>query len=228
MPKKLSTNPKAEAARGRKEESKQKASADKQKAASDQEWAEAGDGSKSKGALKKEADEKKRQELAAKKAEAKKLLEAEEASLASAGKKKTPAKPAGAKVTTHQLLKDREKAAVAAADEAKAAQLAKRREVSEASYGALVEGANPNREEGVAEARSVDAAISVLSLGPDTPEDRNPEKRLKAAFAAFSDSMLPELKLEKPGLKQSQYKEMLWKLWQKSPSNPLNGPPSAS
>ena len=43
------------------------------------------------------AQEKKRQELAAKKAEAKKLLEAEEASLASAGKKKTPAKVAGQK-----------------------------------------------------------------------------------------------------------------------------------
>ena len=41
--------------------------------------------------------EKKRQELAAKKAEAKKLLEAEEASLASAGKKKTPAKVAAPK-----------------------------------------------------------------------------------------------------------------------------------
>ena len=163
--------------------------------------------------------------------------------------------------------------------------------MSEASYGALVEGANPNREEGVVEARSVDAAIAALALGPDAPEDRNPEKcappcapgalpaarrslslcggpppcltaaqalmsfmhqsrhavpavpctaradigdhavptrRVKAAFATFSDSMLPELKLEKPGLKQSQYKEMVWKLWQKSPSNPLNRPPSAS
>lgn len=43
------------------------------------------------------AQERKRQELAAKKAEAKKLLEAEEASLASAGKKKTPAKVAAPK-----------------------------------------------------------------------------------------------------------------------------------
>lgn len=79
-------------------------------------------------------------------------------------------------MTSHQLLKEREKEAAAAAGEARAAELAKRREVSEASYGALVEGANPNREEGVVEARSVDAAISALALGPDTPEDRNPEK----------------------------------------------------
>ena len=48
---------------------------------------------------------------------------------------------------------------------------------------------------------------------------------MKAAFSAFSDSMMAELKSEKPGLKQSQYKEMCWKLWQKSPSNPLNRPP---
>ncbi len=153
MPKKISTNPKAEAARDRKADSKDKASAEKSKAAQDREWAEAGEGSKNKAALKKEAEvrrfiwqscargccsaalhewlrpggapggdgyarllqaarragsgeqvgpvraaqEKKRLELAAKKAEAKKLLEAEEAGLAAAAKKKTPAKLAGPK-----------------------------------------------------------------------------------------------------------------------------------
>ena len=56
MPKKLSTNPKAEAARSKKEETKQKASADQHRAAEDNEWAQAGDGSKGKGALKKEAE----------------------------------------------------------------------------------------------------------------------------------------------------------------------------
>jgi hypothetical protein len=34
--------------------------------------------------------------------------------------------------------------------------------------------------------------------------------------------MLPQLKLDKPGLKQSQYKDMIWKAWQKAPENPLN------
>ena len=50
-------------------------------------------------------------------------------------------------------------------------------------------------------------------------------RRLKAAFAAFSEAALPELRQEKPGLKQSQYKELVWKLWQKAPTNPLNRPP---
>ena len=56
MPKKLSTNPKAEAKRSAKEESKEKATSEKQKAATDRDWAEAGEGAKSKAALKKEAD----------------------------------------------------------------------------------------------------------------------------------------------------------------------------
>jgi len=79
-------------------------------------------------------------------------------------------------VTTHQLLKEKEAAAAAAAAAAAEQELVKKREVSAASYGALVAGANPNREEGVVEARSVEAAISALSTGADAPEDRNPEK----------------------------------------------------
>lgn len=47
-------------------------------------------------------------------------------------------------------------------------------------------------------------------------------RRTKAAFEAFQEQELPDLKLEKPGLKQSQYKDMLWKIWQKSPENPMN------
>jgi hypothetical protein len=53
-------------------------------------------------------------------------------------------------------------------------------------------------------------------------------RRLKAAFAAFSEATLPELRQDKPGLKQSQYKEMIWKLWQKAPTNPLNRLPSGA
>lgn len=56
MPKKLSTNPKAEAKRSAKEESKEKATSEKHKADTDREWAEAGEGAKSKAALKKETD----------------------------------------------------------------------------------------------------------------------------------------------------------------------------
>jgi len=33
---------------------------------------------------------------------------------------------------------------------------------------------------------------------------------------------MASLKEDKPGLKQSQYKELIWKTWQKAPENPFN------
>ena len=47
-------------------------------------------------------------------------------------------------------------------------------------------------------------------------------RRRKAAFEAYQERELAELRKEKPGLKQSQYKEMIFKAWQKSPENPMN------
>jgi hypothetical protein len=41
-------------------------------------------------------------------------------------------------------------------------------------------------------------------------------------WQGFEEAELPRLRAEKPGLTQSQYKEALWKLWKKSPDNPLN------
>ena len=32
---------------------------------------------------------------------------------------------------------------------------------------------------------------------------------------------MPLMKEEKPGMKMSQYKEMVWKAWQKAPENPV-------
>ena len=37
---------------------------------------------------------------------------------------------------------------------------------------------------------------------------------MKAAWLAFEERTMAELKVEKPGLKKSQYKDMCWKLWQ--------------
>ena len=47
-------------------------------------------------------------------------------------------------------------------------------------------------------------------------------RRLKATHAAFAERELPKLKEDKPGLKKSQYSEMIFKMWQKSPENPMN------
>ena len=46
-------------------------------------------------------------------------------------------------------------------------------------------------------------------------------RRMKAAFAAYKERQMPLMKEEKPGLKQSQYQDMIFKAWQKSSENPL-------
>jgi Coiled-coil domain-containing protein 124 /Oxs1 len=47
-------------------------------------------------------------------------------------------------------------------------------------------------------------------------------RRMKAAYAAFAEEEIVRLRKEKPGLKLNQYKDMAFKLWQKSPANPMN------
>lgn len=90
--------------------------------------------------------------------------------------------------------------------------LAEARAADEAKFGA----------ENVIEAHGVDQALAVLNLaeGPD----RNPERRAKALHKAFEEKMLPIVKEDHPGLRLSQYKEIMWKLWQKSEENPRNWP----
>jgi len=71
------------------------------------------------------------------------------------------------------------------------------------------------------EARGVMEAIAVLSMKSEA-EDKHPERRLKAAFAAFEDANMTRLKAEHPTLRLSQLKQVLYKEWTKSPDNPLN------
>ena len=89
--------------------------------------------------------------------------------------------------------------------------------------------ANPNhllreqQESGEASARTVEEAIDLLHVSSTNEKvDRHPEKRLKAAYAAFEERELPRLKAENPNLRQSQVKQMLRKDWMKSPENPMN------
>ena len=52
--------------------------------------------------------------------------------------------------------------------------------------------------------------------------ERHPERRAKAAYAAFEERQMAKLKKDYPGLRLSQLKQMLHKMWQKSPDNPFN------
>lgn len=82
--------------------------------------------------------------------------------------------------------------------------------------------ANRNREvDEPTEARSLDAALDLLSVG-DKELEKHPERRAKAAYKAFEELMLPQVKEDYPGLKLSQYKQKLSEMWRRSPDNPLN------
>lgn len=59
------------------------------------------------------------------------------------------------------------------------------------------------------------------STGPEE-EDRHPERRMKAAFAAYEETNMPRLKQENPNMRLSQLKQQLKKEWNKAPENPLN------
>ncbi|KAJ3343335.1 hypothetical protein HDU93_008700 [Gonapodya sp. JEL0774] len=52
--------------------------------------------------------------------------------------------------------------------------------------------------------------------------ERHPERRVKSAYAAFEEENMEKLKKENPTLRHSQLKQMVQKLWKKSPLNPLN------
>lgn len=134
------------------------------------------------------------------------------------------------KVTHHQLRQEAE----AEAREREAArqrrlQKAKREVAAEEYEAALDEhgGSHSNRAVGAddVDARSLEAAVAALSVsgagGDEGSDDRYPERRARAAFAAYQERELARLKGDRPGLKLSQYKELVWRSWQKSPENPI-------
>lgn len=196
-------------------------SAQKAKAEEDAMWEAAGDGKKGKGAARKDEAANKQAEAARRKAEAKALEEAELAMMKKAPKGKNT-RPASGKLTQAQIAQN--KAKQEKEEAARQAQLAEaqRRQVSEADYEKMVDVSNTNRQDDVIEARSVEAALSALSVGDEGPDERTATRRRKAAYEAYFERQLPLMKDEKPGLKLAQYKSMIFELWKKDPSNPEN------
>ncbi|XP_034681966.1 coiled-coil domain-containing protein 124 [Vitis riparia] len=225
MPKKMGVNSKAEEARARKNatESERKEREARQK--EDQYWQEA-EGAKSRAAKKREDEAEKRAEAAARKAEARRLAEMEEKNLEKAMKK--PDKKANRvsipvpKVTEAELRRRQEEEQAQIHQRSEEAKRRQSRTAAEEEYERMVLVANTNRDDSMIEARTVEDAIAQMSVSDNLPVDKHPERRLKASFKAFEEAELPKLKEEKPGLTHTQYKDMIWKLWKKSPDNPLN------
>ncbi|CAL1398126.1 unnamed protein product [Linum trigynum] len=225
MPKKMGVNSKAEVARSRKNATESEKKEREAKEKEEKYWKEA-EGPKSRAAKKREEEEEKRAEAAARKAEAKRLAEQEEKdlekSLKKVDKKATRVAIPVPKVTEAELRRRREQEQAALEKKSEEAKKKQTRTAEEEEYERLVLVENTNRDDSIIEARTVEDAIAHLTVAESLPVDRHPERRLKASFKAFEEAELPKLKEEKPGLTHNQYKDMIWKMWKKSPDNPLN------
>lgn len=77
-------------------------------------------------------------------------------------------------------------------------------------------------------ASGIDNALDALSLATTadgaTKIDRHPERRFKAAYAAFEERRLREMENDGSGqgLRQNQKKERIKKEFERSPENPFN------
>ncbi|EER26704.1 coiled-coil domain-containing protein, putative [Coccidioides posadasii C735 delta SOWgp] len=147
---------------------------------------------------KKESEESKRADAARKKAERDALLAAEEAS--------QPSKPKGA----------------GAKSAAK-----KTRGTLDFSHldAALGVSTSGSKKAAALNASGIDNALDALSLtsnSESTKIDRHPERRFKAAYAAFEARRLPEIEKEQPGLRRQQRIEIVKREFEKSEDNPFN------
>ncbi|XP_034387540.1 coiled-coil domain-containing protein 124 [Cyclopterus lumpus] len=213
MPKKFQgENSKAATAKARKAEVKAVADACKKKQEEDALWQETDKHVLKKG-QRKDDKEKKRLELLERKKESQRLLDEETSSIK--GRSLREAGPGG-KVTRAQI------------DEVLQNEIQQQQEQElkqkEKSHLETPLEENVNQiipDEGTIQARTIEDAIAVLSTGPGDL-DHHPERRMKAAFAAFEEANMPRLKQENPNMRLSQLKQQLKKEWMKSPENPLN------
>lgn len=74
-------------------------------------------------------------------------------------------------------------------------------------------------------ATGIDNALDALSLTSSNPSekvDRHPERRFKAAYAAYEARRMPEVEEEHKGLRKQQRIDMIRKEFERSPDNPFN------
>ncbi|RPA92693.1 DUF1014-domain-containing protein [Choiromyces venosus 120613-1] len=72
---------------------------------------------------------------------------------------------------------------------------------------------------------NVDDALDALTLATGAGKntiDKHPERRLKAAHAAYEERRLPEVREEHKGLRRGSMKQLIWKEFKKSEENPFN------
>lgn len=96
--------------------------------------------------------------------------------------------------------------------------------------GNVNNSAEEKDDDGHVVATGVDAGIAVLGGGgkaagrlhmPSSIADRHIGRRARKAFKQFQADTMPSLKEEKPGMRITQYNDLVWERWQKSPLNPF-------
>lgn len=184
----------------------------------DAEWAEGG----KKANKKKEADEAKKEAKAARKAEADEQLKEEEAAASTPRGTKDKKKAASAgKLTRAEIAAKALEATKKKEKEDKQRKIDIAKSGGNDYIGVLMENDNRSKE---IDASGVEAAIDALSVADGSSSSGGGKVNKKAAYLAFEERELARLKEENSGLKLSQYKEQIAKLWQKSPENPDNAP----
>ncbi len=155
---------------------------------------------------------------AARKAENRRLAKLEEEEMAKLGKKKTSSS-GNKKLTKFEIEQNK-------AMDAKArlkAKFAAKKEAETYVDVDQIENTNRERAQSAEDAKNsgtIDGAVKEL-IGLDIAKKQQPVS-MKAAYKAFEERELPTLKEERPGLKKSQYDELLSKMWKKDPTNPVN------
>lgn len=82
-------------------------------------------------------------------------------------------------------------------------------------------------------ASGIDNALDMLTLVNEKTDkaavgskaakiETHPERRFKAAFEAYKEAEMPQIRRDFPGLRLQQYHDRLYKDFQKSPDNPFN------
>ncbi|EJC97582.1 DUF1014-domain-containing protein [Fomitiporia mediterranea MF3/22] len=216
-------NAKKESGRAKKaeNEAKKKQAAEEEKERKESAKWETG----AKGKAAKEEKEAKRKEALAAKAEREKLLAEEEAS-ASAKPKPTP--KAGAKkkaAAAGASAKPAGPGALAAGGGLAAVPLSPKESVDDGKGGQeeAESFAATGIDDAIAMMEVVTAKKDKASMGQQAAGlEKHPERRFKAAFEAYQERELPTLRQDHPGLRLNQYRELLYKQFQKSPDNPFN------
>ncbi|KAI5296835.1 hypothetical protein KEM55_004319 [Ascosphaera atra] len=82
----------------------------------------------------------------------------------------------------------------------------------------------PSKKASALSASGIDNALDALSLDSKAgvKVDKHPERRYKAAYAAYEARRMPEIEEEHPGLRKNQREQIIRKEFEKSDENPFN------